>query len=110
EPRGCVFVSISPYVSANRPTAGASRPGRSSRCSRDVSFVSSMKRRAATTASTPTGTLTKKIQLHLIRSVSSPPTSGPIASASAETPAQIPIAVLPRREGGGDDRERGRVH
>ena len=31
--------------------------------------------------------------------MSSPPTSGPIASASAETPAQIPIAV-PRCRGG----------
>ena len=29
----------------------------------------------------------------------SPPTSGPIASASADTPAQIPIAV-PRSRGG----------
>jgi hypothetical protein len=41
-----------------------------------------------------------------------PPTSGPIASAIAETPAQIPIAspALPRRERGGDDRQRRRVH
>ena len=47
----------------------------------------------------PTGTLTKKIQFQLACSVSSPPTSGPIASASADTPAQIPIAV-PRCRGG----------
>ena len=43
--------------------------------------------------------MTKKIQLQLIRSVITPPTSGPIARASAETPAQIPIAV-PRSRGG----------
>jgi hypothetical protein len=43
--------------------------------------------------------LMKKIQLQLSFSVSTPPTSGPIASASAETPAQIPIAV-PRWHGG----------
>ena len=41
----------------------------------------------------------KKIQFQLMRSVMMPPTSGPIASASAETPAQIPIAV-PRWCGG----------
>ena len=41
----------------------------------------------------------KKIQFQLMCSVIRPPTSGPIASASAETPAQIPIAV-PRCRGG----------
>ena len=41
----------------------------------------------------------KKIQFQLICSVMIPPTSGPIASASAETPAQMPIAV-PRWRGG----------
>ena len=53
----------------------------------------------AAIATTPTGTLTKKIQFQLRCSVSRPPTSGPIASASAEVPAQIPIAV-PRSLGG----------
>jgi hypothetical protein len=43
--------------------------------------------------------LMKKIQLQLIFWVRRPPTSGPTASASAETPAQIPIAV-PRCRGG----------
>ncbi len=42
---------------------------------------------------------TKKIQLQLTCSVRRPPTSGPIASASAETPAQMPIAI-PRWAGG----------
>jgi len=45
------------------------------------------------------GTLMKKIQLQLIFSVRMPPTSGPIASAIAETPAQMPIAI-PRCRGG----------
>ena len=43
--------------------------------------------------------LMKKIQFQLTCSVSRPPTSGPIASAIAETPAQMPIAV-PRSRGG----------
>jgi hypothetical protein len=54
---------------------------------------------AAAIAIAPTGTLMKKIQFQLMCSVMRPPTSGPIASASAETPAQIPIAV-PRCRGG----------
>ena len=41
----------------------------------------------------------KKIQFQLTCSVIRPPTSGPIASASAETPTQMPIAV-PRWRGG----------
>ena len=41
----------------------------------------------------------KKIQFQLMCSVIRPPTSGPIASASAETPAQMPIAI-PRCRGG----------
>ena len=47
----------------------------------------------------PTGTLMKKIQFQLMCSVIRPPTSGPIASASADTPTQMPIAV-PRCFGG----------
>ena len=47
----------------------------------------------------PTGTLTKKIQFQRRCSVSRPPASGPIASARADTPAQMPIAV-PRCRGG----------
>ena len=43
--------------------------------------------------------LMKKIQLQLIFWVRRPPTSGPTASASAETPAQIPIAVPRCRRG-----------
>ena len=41
----------------------------------------------------------KKIQLQPMCSVITPPISGPIASADAETPAQIPMA-MPRWRGG----------
>ena len=41
----------------------------------------------------------KKIARQVTSSVSQPPTSGPSASAIAETPAQVPIA-LPRSAGG----------
>ena len=61
-------------------------------------MLSSMSKRAATTPRTPIGTLMKKIQLQWI-SVKRLPTIGPTASASAETPAQTPIAV-PRCRGG----------
>jgi hypothetical protein len=49
--------------------------------------------------SAATGRLRKKIARQLTCSVSSPPTTGPIASASAETPAHVPIA-RPRSAGG----------
>ena len=55
--------------------------------------------RATTIARIPTGMLMKKIQFQLTCWVITPPTSGPIASASAETPAQMPIAI-PRWRGG----------
>ena len=55
--------------------------------------------RETTMPTTPTGTLMKKIQFQFRFSTIRPPTSGPIASASAETPAQIPIA-WPRCFGG----------
>jgi hypothetical protein len=55
--------------------------------------------RVTTTAPTATGRFRKKIARHETYSVSAPPTAGPIASASAETPAQVPIA-RPRSCGG----------
>ena len=51
------------------------------------------------TAPTATGRLRKKIARHETYSASAPPTTGPIASASADTPAQVPIA-LPRSSAG----------
>jgi len=58
-----------------------------------------MSRKLAAIPSTPIGTLTKKIQFQLACSVRRPPISGPSASASADVPAQIPMAV-PRCRGG----------
>ncbi len=58
-----------------------------------------MKNFATTIPRIPTGTLTKKIQFQLMLSTMRPPASGPIASAMAETPAQMPIA-WPRCFGG----------
>jgi hypothetical protein len=52
-----------------------------------------MAQRATTMPSTPTGTFTKKIQLQSMWSVMSPPRSGPMARAIADTPAQMPIAI-----------------
>ena len=46
-----------------------------------------------------TGRLMKKIACQPTCSVRKPPTTGPIDSARAETPAQVPIA-LPRSEAG----------
>ncbi len=68
-------------------------------CSTEVSRDSRITSCETTIASAPIGTFTKKIQFQLMCSVISPPPSGPIASASADTPAQIPIAV-PRCFGG----------
>ena len=63
------------------------------------SFDSVIRRKLAAIATMPTGMLTKKIQCQLRCCVSRPPTSGPIARARAETPAQMPIAI-PRSFGG----------
>ena len=51
------------------------------------------------TAPAATGRLRKKIARQETYSASAPPTTGPMASASADTPAQVPIA-LPRSSGG----------
>ncbi len=106
-----VFASMSPYVNAKSPIAELARPGRS-RLACVSSRDSSMKRNDATIPRSPIGTLMKKIQLQSRCSVMSPPASGPMASARADVPAQMPIAVpaLARRERGGDDRERRRIH
>ena len=75
------------------------RPGTSMLCSRDMSRDSLITSQETTIPTTPTGTLMKKIQFQLRFSTIRPPTSGPIASAIAETPAQMPIA-WPRSRGG----------
>ena len=95
-----MFASISPYVSAKSPTAEVDEAGQvEPLLVRGVASTRRSNERAATMPRTPTGTLTKKIQLQSMCSVMSPPTSGPIASAIADTPAQMPIAI-PRCRGG----------
>ena len=74
-------------------------PGKSTRCSVVSSRDSWVANRVTATAPTATGRLRKKIARQDTYSASAPPTTGPIASASAETPAQVPIA-LPRSAGG----------
>ncbi len=67
------------------------------------STVSSRESRTANSATTiapaAMGRLRKKIDCQLTVSTRKPPTTGPIASAIAETPAHVPIA-LPRSCGG----------
>ena len=72
---------------------GRDEPGHVGRCSCEVSLRLVERTSAATIATMPIGTLMKKIQLQSMCSVMSPPTSGPIASASADTPTQMPIAI-----------------
>ena len=55
--------------------------------------------RVTATATIATGTLRKKIDCQETCSTRKPPTTGPMASASALTPAQVPIA-RPRSWGG----------
>ena len=86
-------------VRLNSPTAEVTSPGRSSRWSADMSFDSSIRSGAKSRPAIPIGTLMKKIQFQLTCSVRRPPKSGPIASAIADTPAQMPIAVPRWRAG-----------
>ena len=87
--------STSASTSAVSPTVMLAMPGKSTL--RDT--VSSRDSRAANsvtaTAIRAIGGLMKKIARQLTCWVRKPPTTGPMASASALTPAQVPIA-LPR--------------
>ena len=74
-------------------------PGKSTRRSTVSSRDSCAANSVTATAPTATGRLMKKIARQETASVSQPPTTGPIASAMAETPAHVPIA-LPRSCGG----------
>ena len=90
--------TIASTIAVN-PTVIAPIPGRST----DRETVSSRDSRAANrvtaTATTAIGGLMKKIARQLTSWVRKPPTTGPIASASALTPAHVPIAV-PRSSAG----------
>ena len=99
EPQPQLLPSTSASTSAVRPTVSAAIPAKSTVLptvsSRD-SLAANSVTRVATTA---IGGLMKKIARQLTCSVRKPPTTGPMASASALTPAQVPIA-MPRCSGG----------
>jgi hypothetical protein len=61
--------------------------------------LSASSRGASSATTTPTGTLTQKIQCHDSALVSSPPAIGPSATPSPEIAAQVPSAAV-RRSGG----------
>ena len=87
-----LFPRTSPNTSRNSPPEKVTTPGTSMPpCagSRDSSTFSSV----TTSAATPIGTLTRKIQRQPSDSVIRPPTSGPIATAPPVVAPQIPNAV-----------------
>ena len=57
-----------------------------------VSRLSGAAYRVSTTTATHSGTLIAKIQRHEAVSTSQPPSTGPIAAATPDSPAQVPIA------------------
>ena len=99
EPQPHELPSIRASTSAVSPIDRVTIPGQSIECrvlsSRDSCAANSV----TATAPAATGRFRKKIARQDTYSVSAPPTTGPIASASADTPAQVPIA-LPRSSGG----------
>ncbi len=99
DPQPQLLPSISASTSAVRPVEMVKMPGQSIVCrvlsSRDSCVANSV----TATAPTATGRFRKKIARQETYSVSAPPTTGPMASASADTPAQVPIA-FPRSSAG----------
>src|ERR671928_1262157 len=99
EPQPQELPSTSASTSVPRATLIVATPGMSTwwveLSSRDSRAAASV----TNTARAATGTLRKKIDCQETFSTRKPPTTGPMASASALTPAQVPIA-LPRSCGG----------
>ena len=99
EPQPHAFASTSASTSAVRPTVMTLMPVTSTFgitvSSRDSFAANSV----TAIAPAATGRLMKKIDCQETCSTSRPPRTGPIASASAETPAHVPIAC-PRSWGG----------
>ncbi len=92
------LVSMSPQTSRKSPPVMRPTPGRSS--VRLVGSRDSATAHTVTSAPTiPTGRLIQKTADQSTRSTSTPPSTGPIARASAEMPAQMPIAVPSSRRG-----------
>jgi hypothetical protein len=99
EPQPQELPSTRASTSAVRPTVRAPMPPQSIvgwvLSSRDSRVANSV----TITAPTATGRFRKKIARQDTYSASAPPTTGPIARARADTPAQVPIA-LPRSSAG----------
>src|SRR4051794_19731474 len=87
EPQPHEFASTSASTSADSPTVIVATPGMSTVGGAVVSRDSRVANSVTTTAPTATGTLRKKIDCQETLSTRKPPTTGPIASASALTPA-----------------------
>ena len=98
EPQPHELPSISASTSAVNAAVRTATPGKSITRSIVRSRDSRTANSVAMTATTATGRLMKKIALQETCSTRNPPTNGPIESANAETPAQVPIA-LPRSAG-----------
>ena len=99
EPQPQRLDSTSPRTRPVSPMVSVATPGTSMRRATVSSRDSCAANSVTATAPAATGRLRKKIARQLTDSVSSPPRTGPMASASADTPAQVPIA-LPRSCGG----------
>src|SRR3954447_11423502 len=87
EPQPHELPSTSASTRAVRPSVSVTMPGTSTRRDAVSSRDSRVANSVTATATTATGTLRKKIARQLTSSVSQPPTSGPTASAIADTPA-----------------------
>jgi len=89
--------STTPQMISSRPEAESSRPSGSSRLAPPRDSPSTVA--TSTTASTPIGTLRKKIQCQSRPCTTAPPTTGPTATPSPLMPPQMPTAAVRRFSG-----------
>jgi hypothetical protein len=99
EPQPHELPSTSASTTAVRPVVRAAMPGMSTTRATVSSRDSRVAKSVTATAAIATGRLRKKMARQLTLSARKPPTTGPMASADADTPAHVPIA-LPRSSGG----------
>ena len=85
-------VAVRAKVAAPSATTVSTAPGTSKRPVAAASRLSGARRTNAI-AATHNGTLMAKIHRQLAWSTSQPPSSGPTAAATPDTPAQVPIAA-----------------
>ena len=97
-PQWCDCPSINPNVIRNRPAVTSTVPSQSRRCRR-LSLRLGITIAAPTSATAPTGRLTKKIQRQPKSVTSQPPTTGPAIVATPAVAPQMPNAA-PRFSGG----------